>query len=479
MRYLRRLFITLLLPGSITVPAQDCILQGRAADYAELGMPVYTIENPINGRHHLIDTVQFDGEGDFRLHLDLEKITVLYLDLGRYTGYIYAEPGYEYTLFLPPYIKRTHQNDINPFYRQAEVLLNVRECRRIGGDTPLNTDLERNNLILQFDTTFNRLNEDVIFQRQARLPVNADSLIKRIENNFSSPEDPLLDRYRRYRYGLMKINEGQTGLGEISRMYLWDSIPRTDEPAYMDLFNAMFKDFMLYYARTEDGKSIPAIVNRRHSLSELRKVIGNHPAIFSDTIADLVILKGLYEQYYESYFIKDAILIILDSLRNNPSIEYFGTLAGELYEGFSRLMIGNEPPEFSLRDQNGKLRSPDDFRGKYVYLYFCTPDNYSCMSEYPFLKSYYEKHMDYLEIVTIMISESYDAMVSFMKNNHYNWTALYYNDQSDILEKYNVRFFPTAFLLAPDGTLVQSPASLPSEGFQQQLFRIMRSRGEI
>lgn len=475
----RLLIIFIFLSGPASVFSQECTLQGQAADYAGLSMPVYIIENPISRSHRTIDTLQFNQEGEFRLLLDLQKTMVIYFDLGKFTGYIYAEPGYEYTLLLPPYIKRTHQNDINPFYRQSEVLLNVMDCIKSGSDQPLDPDSERNNLILQFDTTFNRLNEEVILKRQSRLRINADSLINMIEDRFSFLENPFFERYRRYRYGLMKINEGQTGLGELSRQFMWDPVPRTNEPAYMDLFNAIFDDFLLYYARTEEGKSIPDIINRRHSLSELRKTIGKHPAVFSDTIADLVILKNLYEQYYENYFIKDAILIILDSLKQDPSLDTYRFIAGDLYDGFSRLMIGNEPPQFSLRDQHGKLRSEADFKGKYVYLYFCTPDNYSCMSEYPFLKSFYEKHRDYLEIVTIMISESYNTMVTFMQKNHYEWTALYYNDQPDILEKFNIRFFPTAFLLAPDGTLVQSPATLPSEGFQQQLFRIMRSRGEI
>jgi hypothetical protein len=101
------------------------------------------------------------------------------------------------------------------------------------------------------------------------------------------------------------------------------------------------------------------------------------------------------------------------------------------------------------------------------------------MSEYPYLKLFHQRHSDYLDIVTIMIAEHYEDMVNFMRKNDYGWRALYFKDQVNILDNYNVKYFPTAFLVGPDGTLVQSPATLPSEGFQMQLFRIMRSRNEI
>jgi hypothetical protein len=42
-----------------------------------------------------------------------------------------------------------------------------------------------------------------------------------------------------------------------------------------------------------------------------------------------------------------------------------------------------------------------------------------------------------------------------------------------------VRAFPTAYLLDPEGRLILSPSPLPSDGFEQRLFRIMRSRGDI
>jgi hypothetical protein len=78
-----------------------------------------------------------------------------------------------------------------------------------------------------------------------------------------------------------------------------------------------------------------------------------------------------------------------------------------------------------------------------------------------------------------MASENREKLKAFMERNGYNWTVLHYEGQSGILNNYMIRGYPTAYLIDRDGNLLLSPATLPSEGFEQQLFRIMRSRGEI
>ncbi len=56
-----------------------------------------------------------------------------------------------------------------------------------------------------------------------------------------------------------------------------------------------------------------------------------------------------------------------------------------------------------------------------------------------------------------------------MQRNDYLWRALYFEDKTGILDNYQIRAFPMAYLIGPDGKLVLSPAPLPSEGFEQEL----------
>jgi len=51
--------------------------------------------------------------------------------------------------------------------------------------------------------------------------------------------------------------------------------------------------------------------------------------------------------------------------------------------------------------------------------------------------------------------------------------------QPEVLKEYDIRAFPTYFLIGPDGKLILSPAPSPAEDFEQRLFEIMKARGDL
>ena len=98
---------------------------------------------------------------------------------------------------------------------------------------------------------------------------------------------------------------------------------------------------------------------------------------------------------------------------------------------------------------------------------------------FPFLKILLQVYEGKVKVVTVMISSSFEEMTGFMEQNDYRWPALFYEFNENLLKQYNVKGYPTCYLLDREGNLVLSPAGLPSEGFDQQLFRILRSRGDL
>ena len=275
------------------------------------------------------------------------------------------------------------------------------------------------------------------------------------------------------------MNSGNKSLKDIYNNYLSVDYPEFKNPAYLDLFNKMYEKFFYYFSRTKEGNKVNQVINLEHNHKALRKELKKHNSIPNDTIADLVILKEVNESFYRDFFYKEALLMILDSIIEDPSIPIYSEYAMDIKANLTNLMIGTTPPEISLIDQHEQQVSLNDFDGKYILLMFCTPDNYSCMKEYPFLNSLHEKHKEYLEVITIMITESLMNMQDFMENNRYSWTSLFYENSEILLQAYKIRSYPTCYLIGPNGKLIQSPATLPTEGLEQQLFRIMRSRGDL
>jgi Thioredoxin-like len=120
-----------------------------------------------------------------------------------------------------------------------------------------------------------------------------------------------------------------------------------------------------------------------------------------------------------------------------------------------------------------------DFRGKYVYLSFCNSFSYYCIREFDLLKDIDSRHSNNLAIVTILVDDNYQSMRDLLKANNYNWTFLHYASQPEIIRDYEIKAYPTYYLIGPDGKLIASPAPSPLEGFEEYLFKTMRAKGDI
>ena len=439
------------------------------ADPAYRGIPIHISVpgHPFLNKTEFSETVICDEHGTFRIELDPGSGTMVRFRSGIHDAGLYVEPGKYYRVVLPPYRKPELAQTVSPYFEPLKVSM------KVVGDP-----LDINNQVFVFDSLFYSLNRTVILSRSMRKDIPLDSLTGILSDRFPGDTSGWFGDYRRYKTGILALNAGKSGLETISRKYL-GPVVREKHPAFLELFGAMFQDFLVYYGRTDEGERIRYHMNRTHNLDSLRKIITTHPAVWNDTLADLILLQELPRMFYGGEIHKEAILILLDSMEAHPVAPRFAFLAHQTREKLSSLVVGNPPPSFCLTGTDGQHYTPESFSGKYSYLLFCTPDHYGCMMEYPFLNSYHEKHSDYLEVVSIMVTEKMEQVKEFMARNNYRWTALWYGGEKEILDNYMVRAFPVAYLVGPDGNLVLSPAPLPSDGFEQQLFRIMRSRGEI
>jgi hypothetical protein len=468
----------LLVWGGATLWAQSVSIHGRHPDYAGKSIHITVAANPFLAIPGYEEAVICEEDGDFEHQFPLDTGRVVQFESGMYQTYLYMEPGYHYEVELPPYREKEYTDQMSPFRKSLVVPLQVMSrTDRITGNE-VKGSAEVNQLIERFDSILISHNEEVVKQRRLGQRSNADSIIRQIDSMFTSDTSCFFSDYRRYRYGLMKLNEGESDLESVSREYLGPRVNVT-HPGFVELSRVMFKDFLIHTSRTAAGEGLMYFINRSHDLDSVRHILRNQPAVWSDTLADMILLQDLSRLFYEGNLHKEAILILLDSMIVDPVSSDFALYTSQVKEKLASLVIGHPPPAFTLTDLQGRPFSLEACEGKYIYLMFCTPDHYGCMMEYPYLQSYYEKHADYLVVLTVMVAEDRSKVEEFMERNGYMWQALYYDDHPRVLEDYLVRAFPTAYLIGKDGNLILSPSPLPSDGFEQQLFRIMRSRGEI
>jgi peroxiredoxin len=141
---------------------------------------------------------------------------------------------------------------------------------------------------------------------------------------------------------------------------------------------------------------------------------------------------------------------------------FVGSAAGYfVYKEASRvgppgiINIGQQAPDFSIRNQEGKYVKLSDQRGKVVFLNlwatWCGP----CIDEMPRMEMLYQKYKDRkFEMMAVSVDNDWELVKQFYKQ--YNLTLPAYLDPGhQVAELYKVPRFPETFLIDANGSVVK------------------------
>jgi hypothetical protein len=469
-------FISKLLPvlliffsASLAI-AQPASVTGISKSHAGDEMIFYRYSDLITMSEEEIGRCNVDEKGSFSCQFKINETTFLFCHLGIYRLYFFAQPGKTYDLALPDKEDKTESQRLNPFFRETDLFVGITNIDK--------SDI--NFLINSFDLAFNEKFDNIINDTyKGKSNINVDSLINVLEDHYDQFKQPYFDTYRDYRYGLLKqltyIQKART----TSERYFLNKPVKYNNTAFMELFNLVYDKYFIFFSRTETGNAVFKNISQEKSLYNLKKTLSTDNVLSNDTLKELVILKGLHDGFFDDKFSRSALLTILDSLYFTSKIPEHLVIAENIRTKVTHLLAGFVPAPFELYDVNGKLVKLDDFKDKYVYLNFCTTTSYTCLQEFTLLQKLYEKHKQRLEIVTICVDKDKQDISNLLKNTGYDWTFLHYGNKPEVVKDFDVRAYPTYFLIGPDRKLLLSPAPSPKENFEIQFFKILRSKGEI
>ncbi len=466
-KFILLVFIICIMPKT---GAQPVILSGNAPSYSGDQLIFYRITDYISMTEKPVGHCIVDTAGNFLFEVPTDETIEVFAYLGIYKVYVWIEPHKQYRIILPQKVEKSPEEILNPFFQPVEVHLAIENY----------SDDELNTLIMMFKDAYNPYYDKHVMNVYAKPQegrINTD--IQAIEKHFANCSNEYFKTYRLYSYGALKFLAYQQKTKSISQEYFNGKPVLHNHPAYMNLFSQVFNKYFVFFARTENGKKIYDDINQRGSYSGLLQTLSTDENTKGDTLRELVILKSIYDEYYGSDFSRSGLLKILDSLIFTTKIAVHKDIGLQIKNKITRLQAGYEPPYFELYDADSNIVKLSDFRGRYVYLNFCTSYSYTCMNEFELLNRLYQKHKKYLTIVTISTDPHESTFNDFKRKNDYNWVFLYYGHQPGIIKEYDIRAYPTYFLIGPDGKLIYSPAVSPSENFETKLFEVMRARGDL
>lgn len=152
------------------------------------------------------------------------------------------------------------------------------------------------------------------------------------------------------------------------------------------------------------------------------------------------------------------------------SFESFHQYAADEYERVSKAnkMVGKASPGFDYENFKGGKTKLSDLKGKYVYIdlwaTWCAP----CRAEIPYLQKIEEKyHGKNIEFVSISIDKAKDneKWKKFVTDKKLGGVQLFADKdwESEFVVNYGVTGIPRFILIDPQGNIVKSDASRPSD----------------
>jgi hypothetical protein len=164
-------------------------------------------------------------------------------------------------------------------------------------------------------------------------------------------------------------------------------------------------------------------------------------------------------------------VLFLKQLGDSGSSAYIRELATLISGSLTALNAGNRPPEFSMKEYNGKYVSISDLKGKYILLSFAISDNAFTVSEYGIMKTWISKYRDNLIVVTVLRDRDFNVAVNRMHSFGFNWILLNGSDADTIEYQYQVTMYPSFMLIGKDGKILMDPSPFPSENLDAVIAR--------
>lgn len=437
---------------------------GNAPEYKSTEIYFYKYSDQITYLKEKLFELKIDQDGNFDQSFEISEITYVFAEFGVYFAYFYAEPNKEYELILPPFQERALEDLFNPFFSPQELHIGIKNLNE--------SDL--NYLIIDFDYYYFRYLEINFLDLYANgLKTNVDTFINELNKRYKNIENQYFQDYRKFRIAALKNIVTQKRYEDILVFANYSKSPVLyDNPTYMELFNNIFYNYFDKLLTTKDGNILYAIIHYGHSITRLKKFLSSKYYLKNPQFQELVILKGLNDAFSNKDLSWLSLLLTLDSLYLSTPYPKHREIAQNIADNILSLAKGTVAPPFECEDSSGNIKHLSDYRGKYLYLTFANTQSYTSQLEFPLMKKIYEKYKGKCIFLTILTDFDKRKALKYIRENELEWDFLFTEINSAVISSYKITAFPTSFLIDPNGTLVLSPAPLPSETIEKYLFKI-------
>ncbi len=450
--------IVFILSLSIQTQAGICKIYGNAGTYSGETLKLYTYSDYITLTKKMIAESPVDDEGYFTFLVETDDTFQAFLDLDVFIGYIIIEPGKEFDIVLPKKTIRRHEDIINPYFKPYEFYIRI-----------LNNDQTVTAEIKKFDALYKTGMENIFKNPKHINPGLFETQIQIIDDSTSFSENPFFLNYKKYKLLDLRVHTIYKNKKAVVRKNFSDEPILYKNPAY----NTLLKEGLGTVLFEVYGDTLYKLLATNAGWNMMSRTLSNYDLCYNQEFREYFLFINLYNEFYKTPIYKNNIIDVLYSSKKYIKNKYLLIAVNNFLDNSLNLITGNSSLDFRLPDNETYMHSLSDFRGKFVYLGFFSTDSYPCKKDILLIKALAEKNPELLKIILIFKENSSARIKGFLKDiDTKNITVLHSDDNGKVIEDYNVRAYPTYFLINPKGKLALISAPGPAEDFETAFFKI-------
>ncbi len=441
--------------------ANTCKIYGNAGTYAGETLRLYTYSDYITLTKKIVAESPVDDEGYFTFNIETDKSYEAFIDLDVFIGYIIIEPGKKLNIVLPKKTIRRHEDLMNPYFKPFEFYIRI-----------MNDENTATQAMKDFDALYENASK-IIFKNPKHInPGLTEKEIQKIEDSTSYCKNQFFTEYKKYKILELRYNTIYRNKKAVVRKNYSDSPVLYNNPAY----NKLLKEDLGNILFESNSEIIFKLLSENTGWNMISRALANTDLCKNQEFREYYLFINLYNEFYKNTIFKNNIVDVLYSAEKYVKNPHTLAAIKNFLDNSANLITGNASLDFRLPDNNMNMHSLSDFRRKFVYLSFFSTESYQCKKDVLLLKSLADKKDEFLKIIIVFKENNTSAIKKFLKDiDTENITFLHSDDGGKIIEEYNVRAFPTYFLINPDGRLSLISAPGPSEDFEAAYFKIRQA----
>jgi peroxiredoxin len=467
---MNKTFKTFVLLGSLLLSplfskALPTFIKGKLLHTNQVAIRLSTYTDLISFQEEILDQQTPDEQGNFQLGFEVNSIQEVFVKLGNQSFSFYAEAG------------KTYEIQIDNIEIPPRSLVSEHKT--------LHIQWAKENLLNEAIDNFNYAYSSFLEKHFVEIYKYRDvELLKSFEKDMlaqlkqtthlNKEEHLFFENYIQYQLADLKNASNTIYDLSLGKTYLENKTVLYKNPVYMQFFNAYFSKYFVSGKRNTDYHEFIDLIDRHSSLAQLMDYMGKDPILIQERLRELVLLSALKEVYYNKDFDSENILKLIQSIALKSKFTEHQKIAKALIHQFTNLQIGTPPPTFKLKSTQGIFKSLGDYKGRYVYLVFLSDNCEACESDLTDVTNLAEKYKKDIAVVGILVNYTKAGLEEFKKSDITPWDRLYFGNNFEILNNYQIKTYPIYMLVDRQGNMLLNPAKKPYEGINRYFDFLIR-----